>query len=210
MRTSGGFRSGREKKCCVGPGFGAGAVVVAAGSEAALFLLPPPQPVTKIASRATEAASFTRESIDALRHPQLSRTREGAATAIERQHRDPACTAAKRDRGLEPALRNRRDRTKALRRGAGQQTPLPHLGCAVPAHVQRPAGDDHVGRTRRAPNPAKTVRAVGVDAPPSEAPVEADRPPRPELGEPRLVSPAGEEVAVSEALQVALVDGDER
>src|SRR5436190_21535410 len=57
-RTSGGFRSGREKKCCVGPGFGTGAVVVAAGGGGALFFLPLSQPATRIARRAWEAASF--------------------------------------------------------------------------------------------------------------------------------------------------------
>src|SRR6058998_2701420 len=67
-RTSGGLRSGREKKCCVGPGFGAGAAVVAAGVGDALFFLPLSQPATRIAKRATKAASFTRESIVASGH----------------------------------------------------------------------------------------------------------------------------------------------
>jgi hypothetical protein len=57
--------------------------------------------------------------------------------------------------------------------------------------------------------PAKPIRPVRVDAAAAEAAVEANRPSRPELREARLVPPAGEEVAVRQPLEIALVDGHE-
>src|SRR5947199_2053385 len=107
-RTSGGLRSGREKKCCVGPGFGAGAAVVAAGAGDALFS-PLSQPATRIAKRATKAASFTRESIVASGHADDRRTRERTVVIVECLRCYPRPGASKRDGRLESGLRYRQN-----------------------------------------------------------------------------------------------------
>src|SRR5438093_5937356 len=128
-RTSGGFRSGREKKCCVGPGFGAGAVVVAAGARDALFCLPLSQPATRIAMRATKAASFTRESIVASGHSDDRRTREQTVVIVECLRCDPrrGAGAAKRDCRLEAGFRYRQNRPQRDLVRPGEEPPLAHL-----------------------------------------------------------------------------------
>src|SRR5438128_8340886 len=100
-RTSGGFKSGREKKCCVGGGFCAEDFAAAAGAGVALFLAPL-QPATRIASTATaKAASFTRESIIASGNADGRRVPERPVTTVERLRGRPGRSGAQRNRSLE-------------------------------------------------------------------------------------------------------------
>src|SRR5947208_11925243 len=196
-RTSGGFRSGREKKCCVGGTFCACAVVVAAGADGDALFLPLLHPATRIAkTAATKAASFTWESIIASGNPDGRRARQRSIATVERLHGYPLCSASKRNRRLEPGLRNGRDGTKRVLGRPGKESPLADLRRAVPARIQRSAGNGHRRWADRKSRPTKAVRPVGVDTVVAEATVEPDSPPGSELCEARLMPPAGEEVAV--------------